>query len=71
MFLISGAVRGFFSRFGGRNVPTEVKLASELDDYSAVTSDEEVEDPTTDEVDHVEHTGTELFNIPSVDLCLR
>ena len=48
-----------------------MKLASELDDYSAVTSDEEVEDPTTDEVDHVEHTGTELFNIPSVDLCLR
>ena len=45
-----------------------MKLASELDDYSAVTSDEEVEDPTTDEVDHVEHTGTELFNILSVDL---
>ena len=51
-----GAVKGFFSRFGGHTVKAEEKLASELGEY--VTSDEEENDDVrSDDGKVVEHTG--------------
>lgn len=54
----AGALKGLFSKLGGRGGSKEEKLAAELTDYQSVASDEDVtDDITSDDGDVVEQTG--------------
>ncbi|XP_067941701.1 phospholipase DDHD1-like [Watersipora subatra] len=65
---LTGAVKGFFNRFGGKRQPAEVKLAAELEDYALVTSEDEMEERGRVDAATVEQTDLEYrldFVLPS------
>lgn len=59
--LYAGAVKGFFSKFSGRQ--TSGKLTSELQDYESSSDESEFSQP--DSSDLVEHTGRLIAYLPA------